>query len=124
MWSSLILVQITAKYLKCRISFLKIFHIPVQYLYSQISLTCSNSHIFSVSNLENHFMEQLFLFPLPDFFIIRSKAGKKTPVNSKHSQEFFGAPFWHRWSYFSILNLSLLSLIDKFPLISALKIHR
>lgn len=34
------------------------------------------------------------------------------------------APFWHRWSYFSILNLSLLSLIDKFPLISALKIHR
>ena len=32
------------------------------------------------------------------------------------------APFWHRWSYFSILNLSLLSLIDKFPLISALKI--
>ena len=55
----------------------------------------------------------------------RSKAGKKiTPVNSKHSQEFFLAPFWHRWSYFSILNLSLLSLIDKFPLISALKIHR
>ena len=45
-------------------------------------------------------------------------------MNSKHSQEFFLAPFWHRWSYFSILNLSVLSLIDKFPLISALKIHR
>ena len=70
MWSSLILVQITAKYPKCRISFLKIFHISVQYLYSQISLICSNSHIFSVSNLENHFMEQLFLFPLANLFII------------------------------------------------------
>ena len=124
MWSSLILMQIATKYPKCRIPFLEIFYILIQYVYSQISCFCSNSHIFSVSNLENHFMEQLFLFPLPDFFIIRSKAGKKTPVNSKHSQEFFGAPFWHRWSYFSILNLSVLSLIDKFPLISALKIHR
>ena len=70
MWSSFILMQIATKYPKCRISFLEIFHILIQYLYSQISLFCSNSRIFSVSNLENHFMEQLFLFPLTNLFII------------------------------------------------------
>ena len=70
MWSSLILMQIATKYPKCRIPFLEIFYILIQYVYSQISCFCSNSHIFSVSNLENHFMEQLFLFSLPDFFIV------------------------------------------------------
>ena len=70
MWSSFILMPIAAKYPKCRIPFLEIFYILIQYLYSQISFFCSSSHIFSVSNLENYFMEQLFLFSLPDFFIV------------------------------------------------------
>ena len=45
----------------------------------------------------------------------RSKAGKKiTPVNSKNiRRSFFLAPFWHRWSYFSIINLSVFHLADK-----------
>ena len=70
MWSSLILMQIATKYPNCRIPFLEIFYILIQYVYSQISCFCSNSHIFSVSNLENHFMEQLFLFSLANLFII------------------------------------------------------
>ena len=64
MWSSFILMQIATKYPKCRISFLEIFHILIHYRYSQLPLFCSNSRIFSVSNLENHFMEQLFLLSL------------------------------------------------------------
>ena len=51
----------------------------------------------------------------------RSKAGKKiTPVNNKHSQEFFLAPFWHRKPYFSILNLSVFHLADKYFTVSNL----
>jgi arsenate reductase-like glutaredoxin family protein len=40
MWSSFVLMQIATKYPKCRIPLLEIFHIFVQYLYSQISF-CS-----------------------------------------------------------------------------------
>ena len=70
MWCSFILVQITAKYMKCWISLLKILYILIQYLYRQISFCRSNSHIFTISNLENHFVEQLFLLSLTDFFIV------------------------------------------------------
>ena len=70
MRSSFVLMQIAVKYPKCRIPLLEIFHIFVQYLYSQISFCCSHCHILSISNLEYHFMEQLFLFALSDFFII------------------------------------------------------
>ena len=44
----------------------------------------------------------------------RSKAGKKILLwiaNIRRS--FFLAPFWHRWSYFSIINLSVFHLADK-----------
>ena len=67
---SFILVQITAKYMKCWISLLKILYILIQYFYRQVSFCRSHSHIFSISNLENHFMEQLFLLSLTNFFIV------------------------------------------------------
>ena len=70
MWSSFILMQIAAKYPKCRIPLLEVFHIFVQYLYSQISFCRTNCHILTISYLKNHFMEQLLLFSLPDFFIV------------------------------------------------------
>ena len=70
MWSSLVLMQIATKYPKCWITFLEIFYIHIQYLYSQISFFCSNSHILTITNLEYYFMEQLLLFTLSDLFII------------------------------------------------------
>lgn len=65
-----IMVQIAAKYAKCRIPFLEVFHIFIQYLYSHISFCRSHCHILTISNLEYHFMKQLFLFALSYFFII------------------------------------------------------
>ena len=70
MWCSFILVQITAKYMKRWISLLKILYILIQYFYRQVSFCRSHSHIFLISNLENHFMEQLFLLSLTNFFIV------------------------------------------------------
>ena len=35
-------------------------------------------------------------------------------------QFLFGSPFWHHWSYFSILNLSVFYLADKYFAISLL----
>ena len=67
---SFILVQITAKYMKRWISLLKILYILIQYFYRQVSFCRSHSHIFSISNLENYFVEQLFLLSLTDFFIV------------------------------------------------------
>ena len=34
------------------------------------------------------------------------------------------APFWHRWSYFSILNLSVFHLADKFTNNSFLRVQK
>ena len=67
---SFILVQITAKYMKCWISLLKILYILIQYLYRQVSFCRPYCHIFTISNLKNHFVEQLFLLSLTDFFIV------------------------------------------------------
>ena len=67
---SFILVQLTAKYMKCWISLLKILYILIQYFYRQVSFCRSHSHIFSISNLENYFVEQLFLLSLTNFFIV------------------------------------------------------
>ena len=38
---------------------------------------------------------------------------KNTPVNRNIRRSFFLVPFWHRWSDFSILNLSVFHLTDK-----------
>ena len=70
MRSSFVLMQIAAKYPKCRIPLLEIFYIFIQYLYSQISFCCSHRHILTITNLKYYFMEQLLLFTLSDFFII------------------------------------------------------
>ena len=39
-------------------------------------------------------------------------------------RSFFWAPFWHHWSYFSILNLSVFYLADKYFAISLLIIFQ
>ena len=70
MRSSFVLMQIAAKYMKLWISLLKILYILIQYFYRKVSFCRSHSHIFSISNLENYFVEQLFLLSLTDFFIV------------------------------------------------------
>ena len=70
MWSRFILMQITAKYSQCRIPLLKILNIFIQNLHCKFTIGCSSSHIFTISNLKDDFMEQLFLLTLPDLLII------------------------------------------------------
>ena len=66
----LIHVQMCREYMKIRIPALEVCHEIRKNLLCQLPLLTSHIHIILITYLENHFMEQLFLLPLPDFLII------------------------------------------------------
>ena len=66
----LIHVQMCREYMKIRIPALKVCHEVNKYLLCQLPLLTPCIHVISVTYLENHFIKQLFLLPLPDFLII------------------------------------------------------
>lgn len=70
MWSVFVLMQITTRYPECWIAFLEFLHIFIQDLHRKLSLRCSGSHIFTISNLKDYFMEELLLLSVLNLIII------------------------------------------------------
>ena len=63
-------VKMSREYPKIRISFFKIVHIPIKYLFCQFTVFGFSAHGIFITYLKYDLMERFFLFACSDFFIV------------------------------------------------------
>ena len=70
MWRGLIHMQMSRKDPEIRVSLFKVFHILIQSANSNLAVLRQDAGIILISDLDDYFMERLFLLARADFAVI------------------------------------------------------